>query len=89
MKVENSLLHRRTFLGFTLAEVMITLAIIGLVAEMTIPTLMNSVQNAQFRNGFKNMYSTTTQAVSSIATDYGSLSGTYSDNDTLRDVSNQ
>ena len=33
--------------GFTLAEVLITLGIIGVVAAMTMPTLMNSTQGAQ------------------------------------------
>ena len=35
--------------GFTLAEVLITLGIIGVVAAMTMPTLLNSTQGAQYR----------------------------------------
>ena len=49
--------------GFTLAEVLITLGIIGVVAAMTIPTLMNQTGQAQFRTGFKKMISTLNQAV--------------------------
>ena len=35
--------------AFTLAEVLITLGIIGVVAAMTMPTLMNSTQGAQYK----------------------------------------
>lgn len=49
--------------GFTLAEVLITLGIIGVVAAMTIPTLMNNTSNVEFRTGFKKIISTLNQAV--------------------------
>lgn len=39
--------------AFTLAEVLIALAIIGVVAAMTIPTFMANTAGAQFRTGFK------------------------------------
>lgn len=35
--------------AFTLAEVLITLAIIGIVAALTIPTLINNAQDRQFK----------------------------------------
>ena len=35
--------------AFTLAEVLITLGIIGIVAAITIPTLINNVQDAQYK----------------------------------------
>lgn len=35
--------------AFTLAEVLITLGIIGVVAAMTMPTLMNSTNGAQYK----------------------------------------
>lgn len=47
--------------GFTLAEVLITLGIIGIVAEMTIPTLMNSTREMEFKTGYKKAFSETTQ----------------------------
>ena len=37
----NALLPGKKILAFTLAEVLITLGIIGIVAAMTIPTLMS------------------------------------------------
>lgn len=50
--------------GFTLAEVLITLVIIGVVASMTIPTLMNSTQGTEYKTGFKKAMSTLNQAFS-------------------------
>lgn len=49
--------------GFTLAEVLITLGIIGVVAAMTIPTLMNSTGQAEFKTGYKKVISTLNQAI--------------------------
>lgn len=48
--------------GFTLAEVLITLGIIGIVAAMTIPTLFSNINNAKFRNQYKKALSTLNQA---------------------------
>ena len=48
--------------GFTLAEVLITLGIIGVVAAMTIPTLISNTNGAQFKTGFKKALSTLNQA---------------------------
>lgn len=50
-------------LGFTLAEVLITLGIIGVVAAMTIPTLMTQTNGAEFRSGFKKALSSLNQAI--------------------------
>ena len=49
-------------LGFTLAEVLITLGIIGVVAAMTIPTLIANTNSAKFRSQFKKTISTLNQA---------------------------
>ncbi len=48
--------------GFTLAEVLITLGIIGVVAAMTIPTLIANTNSAKFRSQFKKTLSTMNQA---------------------------
>lgn len=48
--------------GFTLAEVLITLGIIGVVAAMTIPTLMNNIQDNEFHTAAKKAYSVLAQA---------------------------
>ena len=49
--------------GFTLAEVLITLGIIGVVAAMTMPTLINSTQGAQYKTAYKKALSVMSQAV--------------------------
>ena len=48
--------------GFTLAEVLITLGIIGVVAAMTIPTLISNTNSQKFRSQFKKTISTLNQA---------------------------
>lgn len=66
--------------GFTLAEVLITLGIIGVVAAMTMPTLMNSTQGAQYKAAYKKALSALSQAVTlNVALDdynFADLSGT-------------
>ena len=48
--------------AFTLAEVLITLGIIGVVAAMTIPTLISNYQEKQTVTALKKAYSTLSQA---------------------------
>lgn len=48
--------------GFTLAEVLITLGIIGVVAAMTIPNLIANTRSSQYRSAFKKAVSTLSQA---------------------------
>ena len=48
--------------GFTLAEVLITLGIIGVVAAMTIPTLIQNTNSSKFSAQFKKSVSTLSQA---------------------------
>lgn len=49
--------------GFTLAEVLITLGIIGVVAAITIPTLIANTNGSKYRSQFKKTVSTIIQAV--------------------------
>lgn len=62
-------LELTTKIAFTLAEVLITLGIIGIVAEMTIPTLMQNVQDAQFRSAAKVAYSNASQVLTQMKND--------------------
>lgn len=49
--------------SFTLAEVLITLGIIGIVAAMTLPTVINNSRNKQLEAGLKRSYSVIAQAL--------------------------
>ena len=49
--------------AFTLAEVLITLGIIGFVAAMTMPVLINNYQKHALKNQFKVAYSLLNQAL--------------------------
>lgn len=49
--------------AFTLAEVLITLTIIGVVAAMTIPTLVQNYKKIETASRLKNFYSMMTQAI--------------------------
>lgn len=49
--------------AFTLAEVLITLAIIGVVAAITIPILANSIQTYELQTRAKNIYQQLSYAV--------------------------
>lgn len=66
--------------GFTLAEVLITLGIIGVIAALTIPTLINNIQTEQFRTGLKKSYTTLSQAVSTIQAQNSDLDVSSTDN---------
>ena len=71
--------------GFTLAEVLITLAIIGVVAMMTLPALMNNTGEQQYKTGLKKAINTLTEAATlNMAVDGWDFSGinsiTHADN---------
>lgn len=57
--------------GFTLAEVLITLGIIGVVAAMTIPTLISNTRGLEYRNKFKKNLSVLNQAIKLNIANYG------------------
>lgn len=61
---------KKRLFGFTLAEVLITLGIIGTVCAMTIPILMNNIQDAQFKTAYKKAYSVASQALNQANADY-------------------
>lgn len=52
-----------TFKAFTLAEVLITLGIIGVVAALTIPQLMNKTNNLELKSMLKEDYRILNEAV--------------------------
>ena len=66
--------------GFTLAEVLITLAIIGVVATLTLPALMTNTAEQQAKTGLKKGINTLTEAAQMNASirgfDYSSVTST-------------
>ena len=57
--------------AFTLAEVLITLGIIGVVASMTLPALINKTHGAQYKTALQKSYSIITQALQALNADQG------------------
>ena len=53
--------------GFTLAEALLTLALIGMVAAIILPFLYDSVRNKKLATSFKNIYAETHSALTNIA----------------------
>lgn len=60
-KKEEDLMNKKS--GFTLAEVLVTLMIIGVIAAMTIPSLMQSTAQQEYKAAFKKAVSMLNQAV--------------------------
>lgn len=76
-------INQRTF-AFTLAEVLITLGIIGVVAAMTIPTLMNNTNNSEFYTAAKKAYSDIANATSKMVADNSGCIWDLSSTDTAQ-----
>ena len=55
--------------GFTLAEVLIVITVIGVVASLTIPALIKSYRNQQFTSALKKEYSVIAQAYKLLEAD--------------------
>ncbi len=49
--------------GFTLAEVLITLAIIGVVAAIAIPSVISNSQQQEFKTGLRKAVSVLNSAI--------------------------
>ena len=60
-------------LGFTLAEVLVTLAIIGVVAAMTVPTLMQNYQKKSYVTQLHKVYNEFQQAMTQYMTERNAL----------------
>ena len=82
MKIKNM---RKRF-GFTLAEVLITVGVIGVVAAITIPTLMQNYQDNANKVAYRKSFSVLSQATKMIAYENGgTLQGVFNSNDEARD----
>jgi prepilin-type N-terminal cleavage/methylation domain-containing protein len=72
--------------GFTLSEVLITIGVIGVVASLTLPTVIKNKQNKELESAFKKSYSALSQAVTrTIQEDYGGTSPVVNSSATLKE----
>ena len=55
--------------AFSLAELIITMSIIGVVAVLVIPPMVTNIQDMQFKAAFKEAYSILSQATSQLVND--------------------
>ena len=62
---------RNDRLGFTLAEVLVTLGIIGVVAALTLPSLINKYRIKQLRTAFMRSSSIIQNAMNQTAAEFG------------------
>ena len=55
--------------GFTLAEILIVLVTIGIIATLTIPSMMNGVRDSQYKTAYKKAYNAVanTAAIENVA----------------------
>lgn len=67
-KQSNKYLNKR---AFTLAEVLITLAVIGIVAAMSIPSLMNNINDKHLKTKWKKAYADLSLAYMNVKQDNG------------------
>ena len=74
--------------AFTLAEVLITLGIIGIVAAMTLPSLLNKAEKLILKNQFKKTYSLLSQALLKSETEFGAKPNCYYSIDSSSSVGN-
>ncbi|MDD3013911.1 MAG: prepilin-type N-terminal cleavage/methylation domain-containing protein [Candidatus Gastranaerophilales bacterium] len=66
--------------GFTLAEVLITLLIIGIISSIVIPSIIQDTQDAQYKVAFKKNFGDLTQALKKASLD-GTIKGRCSSGD--------
>jgi len=71
--------------GFTLAEVLLVITIIGIVASLTIPGLITSVQESQYKIAFKKNFANLSNATNQILEDNPNISDDWTNHDKVRD----
>ena len=59
--------------GFTLAEVLITLGVIGVVAAFTLPSVISNYKEREYVEKLNKAYSTISQAFTAAIADYGTV----------------
>lgn len=77
MLSKNTLVERVS--GFTLSEVLITLGIIGIIAALTLPVLIQKHNNKVVETRLMKFYSAINQAVRMAEVEHGDKTDWYSD----------
>jgi len=73
--------------GFTLAEILITLTVIGVVAALTIPTLLQNTNQAEFKAALKKDYGILAQVGIQVANDNGgNLSDAFTNSNSFQNL---
>lgn len=65
--------------AFTMSEVLITLVVVGVVAAMTLPSLISKINLSQYIAQHKVSYSILSQAHSALITEYGTFQASIID----------
>lgn len=65
-------------LAFTIAEILIVMGIIGIIAELTLPSLVHDLNEQQEVASLRKSYSTLAQAYQSIIAEYGTIENALS-----------
>jgi len=77
-RTTNLPLKRRRGKGFTLAEILLTLTVIGVVAALTIPTLLQKTNEAELKVAWKRDFAILSSAFLQLANDKGgTIKGLY------------
>jgi len=64
--------------GFTLTEILITLTVIGVVAALTIPTLLQNTNQAEFKTALKKDYGDLVQAYTELSAENSGIETVFS-----------
>jgi type II secretory pathway pseudopilin PulG len=73
--------------AFTLAEVLITLLVIGVVASLVIPNIIQDTQDAELKAAWKKAYSEIAQATAKIMLDNGgTMKGLFTSDNGVKNV---
>ena len=73
LKVQIITFFLRKTVSFTLAEVLITLGIIGVVAAMTLPSVINNYKRTEAETALKRAYSLMSQALRAAVAEHGDI----------------